>query len=564
MRASLITEINKVVNKNVNNKLSGEKIVFSDTILKINKKLLEQKRLLIITEEALYNFKENSLKRRIPIKSIKAITVSKTSDEFVIHGEDNEYDYHYKSKKKRKIIQILAAVYYLATSRKLNFALIKDGKLDDYVTVSSDKKKDKNYSKFDEKFSIDIDVYLYGNLLRKNSIRTQQKKNDVISVMNTQKTEIVFLNENNSFNNLKELKIENFRILGSLINSYYGKIFWSEFIDNNFYLMRVINNSDLLNFIPDIVKVTASFTSNCSALTSADCIFKTEDKTFILNKFNPFFEGGFLFYHLKHSLTFNEKKIKIISAQIINIIIYFHKSIEKHMNFSPENFILDKNGFINYLWFEIDEKLFYEKLSPKILKPIEYTKINNDWYNLGVLIYEMLLNINPENFRDKNGELKYPKFIEISDDIKIFIEKLMSMTNEDDDLSLNDIQKYKFFKDINFEEVLNRKYDSEIKPMNLEIQKIKELYEPVIKQHKDGIKFLKQNPFLKNIKEFKNYEIFKNNMKNRNNAFDDFDLKTMSKSVHNLNKIKNYILSVLMKLYHEKYIILFDDFSIVV
>ena len=145
------------------------------------------------------------------------------------------------------------------------------------------------------------------------------------------------------------------------------------------------------------------------------------------------------------------------------------------MNFSPENFILDKDGFINYLWFEIDEKLFYEKLSPKILKPIEYTRINNDWYNLGVLIYEMLFNINPENFKDKNGNLKYPKFIEASDDILLFIEKLMSMINEDDDLNLDDIQKFKFFNDVNFEEILERKCDSEIKPMNLDIQKINNL-----------------------------------------------------------------------------------------
>ena len=39
-----------------------------------------------------------------------------------------------------------------------------------------------------------------------------------------------------------------------------------------------------------------------------------------------------------------------------------------------------------------------------------------------------------------------------------------------------------------------------------EIQKIKDMYEPIIKQHKEGIKFLKQNPFLKNLKEYKNFE----------------------------------------------------------
>ena len=471
------SEIIKVVNKDINNKLSGEKIIFSDSIIKINKKLVEQKRVLIITDQALYNFKENKLKRRLPIKNIKGLTASKTSNEFVIHGEDAEYDYHYTYKNKRKIIQILAAVYYSATSHKLNFALVKEDKLHDYVTISNEKRKDKNLTKFNEKYTIDIDVYLYGNLLRKNSIRSRKQNLNIISVMKAQKTELVFLNDTNSFKDPSKIKIENFRILGSLINkSFYGSLYWTESIFNNkFYLMRIINYPEILELISDIEKVTTSFASNCISLNTADCIFKTQDKTFILNKFNPFFEGGYLFYHLKNSMTFSEEKIKIISAQIINIIIHFHKNIEKHMNFSPENFMLDKDGFVNYLWFEIDQKLFEEKCHPKILKPIEYTKINNDWYNLGVLMYELLLNLSPENFRDKDGNLKYPRFIDISDEIKEFIEKLMSMKEEDDELSLEEIKGYKFFDNINFDDILNRKFDSEIKPMNLEIQRINNL-----------------------------------------------------------------------------------------
>ena len=72
--------------------------------------------------------------------------------------------------------------------------------------------------------------------------------------------------------------------------------------------------------------------------------------------------------------------------------------------------------------------------------------------------------------------------------------------------------------------------------MNQEIQKIKDLYEPIIKQHKEGIKFLKQNPFLKNLKEYKNYENFKKKMKL--NSIDDVENNSISSSVHNLNKIK--------------------------
>ena len=72
--------------------------------------------------------------------------------------------------------------------------------------------------------------------------------------------------------------------------------------------------------------------------------------------------------------------------------------------------------------------------------------------------------------------------------------------------------------------------------MNQEIQKIKEKYEPVIKQHKEGIKFLKQNPFLKNIKEYENFENFKKKMKF--NTIDDMENRSISSSIHNLNKIK--------------------------
>ena len=471
------SEIIKIVNKTIKEQLSDEKIIFSDSITKINKKLVEQKRVLIITDQALYNFKENKLKRRIPVKSIKAITASKTSDEFVIHGEASEYDYHYKYKNKRKIIQILAADYYFATFHKLNFALVKDDKLENYVTAEYEKKKNKNKSKFDDKYSVDIDVYLYGNLLRRNSIRTRKQKDDLVSVMKAQKTEIIFLNDMNSFKNPNEIRIENFRILGDLLSkSYYGKIIWSEFILNNtFYLMRVVNINDIYKIISDIQRLDASFTANFNALTSADCIFKTEDKIFIVNKFKPYYEGGFLFYHLKNSMTFNEHKIKIVAAQIINIILYFHKNIEKHMNFSPENFILDKDGFINYLWFEIDQKLFEENCSPKKSKPFEYTKVNNDWYNLGVMMYEMILNLNPEDFLDKEGKLHYPRFIDLSDEIKEIIEKLMNMKDENDELNLEEVKKFKFFEDVNFEDVFNRKCDPEIKPMNLEIQRINNL-----------------------------------------------------------------------------------------
>ena len=140
------------------------------------------------------------------------------------------------------------------------------------------------------------------------------------------------------------------------------------------------------------------------------------------------------------------------------------------MNFSPENFILDKNGFINYLWFEIDEEVFRKNKLP-ILKPEEYSAINNDWYNLGLMIYEMLFYVSPFNFIDKNGNIQYPKFIDVSEEAKEFLEKLLKMKDDNDEMELEEVRQYKFFEGIDFGEILNRKIDPVIVPMNLEIQK---------------------------------------------------------------------------------------------
>ncbi len=58
---------------------------------------MHQDRNIVITNQAVYNFKKTSLKRRIDINVIKGISLSRITDEFVIHCIDSEHDYNYKS-----------------------------------------------------------------------------------------------------------------------------------------------------------------------------------------------------------------------------------------------------------------------------------------------------------------------------------------------------------------------------------------------------------------------------------------------------------------------------------
>ena len=52
----------------------------------------------MITTEAVYNVYGKTIKRKIPISSIYAVTLSKKSSEFVLHVP-SEYDYRFDSKK---------------------------------------------------------------------------------------------------------------------------------------------------------------------------------------------------------------------------------------------------------------------------------------------------------------------------------------------------------------------------------------------------------------------------------------------------------------------------------
>ena len=71
--------------------------------------------------------------------------------------------------------------------------------------------------------------------------------------------------------------------------------------------------------------------------------------------------------------------------------------------------------------------------------------------------------------------------------------------------------------------------------MNQEIQSIKEKYMPTIEDFKITIKFLKQNPYLKNLKEYIDYNEFKNKIRCQTTGDLDSD---KSNSVYILNKIK--------------------------
>lgn len=92
------------------NKFNDGKILFSDLLIKVNKRNKMQERIFVITETTVYNIEPNSykMKRRIPLKGIGHISLSKLPDNFFILHVPNEYDYLLVSCKKTEIITTIA------------------------------------------------------------------------------------------------------------------------------------------------------------------------------------------------------------------------------------------------------------------------------------------------------------------------------------------------------------------------------------------------------------------------------------------------------------------------
>jgi len=138
--------------------ISNEKFLFSDLIYKKNKFGFNQSRNFVLTDNALYNLKGKKLQRRFDISKLKGITtsVAKGSQEFVIHGNEEEHDYLYSSKNKYTIIYLLEGAYEKLRGKELDFIYTESASLKNRMTTKNEKKSDPKFSRMDDSELCDI------------------------------------------------------------------------------------------------------------------------------------------------------------------------------------------------------------------------------------------------------------------------------------------------------------------------------------------------------------------------------------------------------------------------
>lgn len=127
--------------------------------------------------------------------------------------------------------------------------------------------------------------------------------------------------------------------------------------------------------------------------------------------------GGELFSLLRNQYAFPLHQTRFYAAHIVSIFQYLHERSIIYRDLKPENILIAKNGYLKLTDFGFAKKICGktytlcgtpEYLAPEIIVNKGHG-IPVDWWTLGILLYEMLVGIDP--FCDDDPMMIYQKVI---------------------------------------------------------------------------------------------------------------------------------------------------------
>jgi hypothetical protein len=126
------------------------------------------------------------LRRKIHLASILGLSYSTISNEFIIHGKNETYDYSYISNNKIIIIYLILILSQQFNNTNIQICEINEKSLKNYVTYERDKKRNRQVTKMNSAFQIDTKTFIENNkyLVEKNDGENKKKNMRMMSYMN--------------------------------------------------------------------------------------------------------------------------------------------------------------------------------------------------------------------------------------------------------------------------------------------------------------------------------------------------------------------------------------------
>ena len=292
-------------------------------------------------------------------------------------------------------------------------------------------------------------------------------------------------------------KIRDFIILKEIGQGSFGSVFLCQKENTKKkYAIKVINK-DFLSRTErtEEALIERLILSKCKhpSIVRLSLSFQSKHKLYFVMEYCPNKDLDILLHKLG---TFDNDLALQIIAELVNVIDYLHNEMEiSHNDLKPSNVLLDENYHIKLSDFstsKVKDKVFDKKkgdfvfseesISKDIIGTAEFVSpemVNqnitdyrtNDIWSLGVIIYIIFNGVSP--FKGKNDfatldNVKECKFKYVKRDIpEDAVDLINNILVEDINKRFNikQIKNHKYFKDINWDTLLNNNVPIDIKKL---------------------------------------------------------------------------------------------------
>jgi len=209
--------------------------------------------------------------------------------------------------------------------------------------------------------------------------------------------------------------------------------------------------------------------------------FQTKDKLYFVLDYCP---GGDLFFHLSRCGCFPEAMAKFYAAEIVLALIHLHEQGIVYRDLKPENIMLDVDGHVKLADFGLAKEGITSELNgtytmcgtPEYLPPEILNRAGHgtavDWWNLGMVLYEMLTGRPPWYTQDRQelfnrlrgAELEFPQGL--SPEAMNLIEGLLNRdpAKRMGAIDVREITYHPFFAEIDWNLLYNRQVQPLYRP----------------------------------------------------------------------------------------------------
>ncbi|PPQ67972.1 hypothetical protein CVT25_000452, partial [Psilocybe cyanescens] len=279
----------------------------------------------------------------------------------------------------------------------------------------------------------------------------------------------------------RKVGLDDFNFLAVLGKGNFGKVMLAEEKKTNgLYAIKVLKKE----FIIDNDEVESTRSEKRVFLAAArerhpfllglHSCFQTETRVYFVMEY---VSGGDLMLHIQRK-QFSLRQAKFYASEVLLALEYFHANGIIYRDLKLDNILLTLDGHVKVgdyglckeeMWYGQTTSTFCgtpEFMAPEILLEQRYGRAV-DWWAFGVLTYEMLLGQSPFRGDDEDeifdaileDEPLYP--ITMPRDAVSILQKLLTRdparrlgSGKED---AEDIKRQPFFKDVNFDDVLNKR-----------------------------------------------------------------------------------------------------------